>query len=165
MRPILKKMLDLPEIARRQAPVIRIQNSKIDHAITFDPPRMIHVTFRVAQRERTRSCEHRLPAVKARIARACNRAPSRFRAIHENHMIEKVDRLESKYERRISVLLECNRREHCGLETMRGTRAHYTTKPAHGVAGSLSIVWKPVQPFLHEPGSSERVYDATLSRR
>ena len=64
VRSILKKTLDLPEIPVRQSPVVRIEHSQIENAISLDPPGVIHVTLRVALSESSRCLENRLASMK-----------------------------------------------------------------------------------------------------
>ena len=165
MRPLLKQALDSPEISIRQSPIIWIQHSQVEHAITLDPSRVIDVTLRITESECARRFESRLAAVQSGIARARNRTPSGFVAIDEDHMIEKIDRLEPKYQRRISMLLESDSSEQCCLETMRSARAHDTTNSAHSVACRLAIVWKIIEPSLNNERRTQRVYQAPLDRR
>jgi hypothetical protein len=80
-------------------------------------------------------------------------------------MIEKIDRLESKYERRKPVLLERDRGKERSLETMSRASANHSAKSSHGVACRFSIVWKLVQPSLNSRRSLERVDDAALGPR
>jgi len=88
MRPVAKKLLDLPQISARQSPVIRIEHTKIENAVTLDAPRVIDVTLGVTQRERARRLEERLATMKSRITRSRDGTPTRLRSVHVDHMIE-----------------------------------------------------------------------------
>src|SRR5215216_6155633 len=106
MRPILKKPLDLPEISIGQSPVVGIEHSQIENAVTLDAARVIHVTLGITQRQGARSREQWLATVQTGIAGTRNGSPACLRAINPDYVIEKIDRLESKNQRWITVLLE-----------------------------------------------------------
>src|SRR5690349_7476143 len=142
MRPLLQQTLDLPEISARQSPVIWIEHSQIEHAISLYPSRVIDVALRIAESECARCLENGLAAMQSRITRACHRSPSGFITIDEDHMIEEIDRLETKNQRRISVLFESDSSKHRCLEAMRSASAHDATKSAHRVTCRLAIVRK-----------------------
>ena len=164
MRPVAKQALHLPEISIRQPPVVRIQHSQVEHAITLDPSRVIYVSLRIALRESARRPEERLAAMQAGITRTRNGSPPRLRAINPDHMIEQVDRLEAQHKRRIAVLLENSGCEQCCFETVSSARACDTPKPAHRVTSRLSIVWETVQPSLNCERCAKLVYKSPLTR-
>jgi hypothetical protein len=80
-------------------------------------------------------------------------------------VIQKIDRLESKYQRRISMLLECDSGEQRCLETMRGASANDTAESAHRVACRLAVVGKIVEPPLNSERGAQRIYQAALDWR
>ena len=77
-------------------------------------------------------------------------------------MVEKIDRLEPKNERRITVLLQSRRSKQDCLETMRCTSSYDSSKPAHRITSRLSIVRKIVEPPLHFERSIQLTYQAPL---
>lgn len=164
MRPVTKQALHLPEISIRQPPVVGIQHSQVEHAVTLDSPRVIHVSLRITLRESARRLEERLAAMQAGITRARDGPPARLRAIDPDYMIEQVYRLEAQHERRMAVLLENGRGEQCCFETVSSARACDTSKPPHRVTSRLSIVWEIVQPSLNRERCAKLVYKSPLTR-
>lgn len=162
VRPVAKELLDFPEISVGQPPVVRIEHSQVEHAITFDPARVIHITFGVTRCESAWCWEQRLSSMESRIPGASNGAPACLCSIHENHVIEKIDRFEAKNERRIAVLLEKRCREQRSFEAVSSSCSHYTAKPTHRVACRLTIVWQIIQPALYRERRAEIVDEASL---
>src|SRR6185295_8542016 len=81
-----------------------------------------------------------------RIARSRDRAPAAPSSVHEDYVIERVDRFEAQNERRVAVLLERDRGEERGFQTVRAPVADDAAKTAkRGAAAGLLIVRKPVQ--------------------
>ena len=165
MGPVAKQLFDFPDVSIGQPPVVRIENAKIEHTIPLDATRVIHVTLSVAQREGAWRTEERLSAMQPRIARACHRSPPCLRAIHENHVIEEIDRLESKNEWRVTMLLENSRGEHGGFEAMSSSCSNDSAKSAHRVAGGFSIVRQLVQPSLNRSRGFQLVDKPPLNCR
>ena len=125
-------------------------------------PGQVDIRVEIARRERARRREDRLPSVQPRIARPRDGTPERVGSIstlrssgpfliHENHMVELVDRLEADDERRIPMLLEHRRREERRLEAMRGVMPHDAAKTAQRGAARrrLGVVGKRVQIALN----------------
>ena len=72
--------------------------------------------------------EDRPAAVKARIARPRDRPPETACAVHEQHVIQPVDRLETHDARRIAVLLENHGSGERGFETVRRVMLHHAAE-------------------------------------
>jgi len=77
-------------------------------------------------------------------------------------MVEKIDRLESEYEGRITVLLESRRSKQDGLEAMRCSRADNSAESTHRLARRLSIVWEIVEPPLNPERRAKLANDSPL---
>lgn len=102
--------------------------------------------------------------MQSRIARARDRSPSCPRAIHKDDMVKEIDRLESKNEWWITMLLENSRGKECRFETMSSSCSNDSSKTAHGVAGGFSVVWQVVQPSLNRSWSFQLVDEPSLNR-
>ena len=115
----------------------------------------------------TAARRHRYPAsVKSGIARSGNRSPSGAAAIHEDHMIEFVDRFKAEHERRISVLLEDDGGEERRLETMRAAVADDAAEASQRRARwrRFSVVREPIEVALHGDRRAQLLDDAPLAR-
>lgn len=102
--------------------------------------------------------------MKARIARAGDRAPSCLRLVDKEDVVEEVNRLESQKERRIAVLLENDSGSEGGFEAMSLSRANYPTECPHRIAALLTVVWKRVQPALNRGRRTKPVDQPLLGR-
>src|SRR5206468_13032570 len=100
MRVLEQHALDLPYIRSRHTPIVIAHSVRnVDDRVAGDPPREIDVRIDVAQRKRARRREYRLSAVKTRVVRPCDGSPATAAPVHEQHVIELVDRLEAEHER------------------------------------------------------------------
>ena len=86
-------------------------------------------------------------------------------AIHEDHVIEQVDRLEAQDERRIPVLLEDDRRRQRRFQAMRGAGPDHAAERAQRLAALLVVVGKRVQPALDGVGRPQARDEAALRSR
>ena len=146
-----------PTAASRSAPARANR-----HAVRLDAAGEVDVLVEVAERERPRRREHRLPAVQARIARARDGAPACRRAVDEDHVIEQVDRLEAEDERRIAVLLEDHRRRQRRLEAVRGAGANDAAEASQRLAALFGVVRQRIEPPLHGRGRAQPRDDPAL---
>ena len=123
MRVLEQHPFDLPHVRVRQPPVVAAHHAQVDDRIAGDASGQIDVGIHVAQRERARRGEDRLPPVQPGVARSRHRPPAAATAIGEDHVIELVDRFEAEDERGIAVLFERHGREQRRLETVRAAVA------------------------------------------
>lgn len=102
--------------------------------------------------------------MKARIARASDRAPSSLRLVDEEDVVEEVDRLESQKERGIAVLLENDSGSEGGFEAVSLSGANDPAECPHRIAALLIVVWERVQPALNRGRRTKPVDQPLLGR-
>ena len=149
MRPVEQHLLDFPHILLGQTPVVLAHHPQIDDGVRLDAAGEIDVRLDVAERERARRGEERLPAVQSGIARSRDRSPAGAGAIDEDDVIEQVDRLEAEDQRRVAVLLHDHRRRERRLQAVRRAGADHTAKAAQRLAALLGVIGQRIQPLLH----------------
>ena len=132
-----------------KAPVVGAEHAQVHHRVRFDAAGEVDVPLEIAERQRSRRGEHRLPAVQPGIARARHRSPAVRSSIHEDDMVEQVDRLEAEHERRIAVLFEDDGCRERRLETMGGACPDDPAEAAERFTAALGVVGQRVQPVLH----------------
>src|SRR5688572_12660461 len=164
VRPIPQQSLDFPEIAGRKPPVIAAELAQVDDRVSLDAAGVVDVALYIAQSEITGSPEHRPAAVQSRIPGARNRSPSFWALVYEQHVIEKIDRLEAEHERRVTVLLQHCGREENRLQAVGGARANDATEASHRVAVQLSVIRKLVEPRLNGGWGAQPHDDPALGR-
>ena len=166
MRRIEEHPFHLPDIPGRQTPVVRSEDTKVDDRIAFHTSGKIDVRVHVTQRERTRRAEHGLTSVKPWIARPCDRSPAAISPVHEQHMVQLVNRFETQHERRVTVLLEDGRSRQCRLETVGRVMTYDSTKAAERRAAGrrFGVVRQGVEKALDELRSLQSTNDAPFGR-
>ena len=88
------------------------------------------------------------------------------RAIHEDHVVEIVDRFEAQNERRVAVLLQNNGGKECRLEAVRGALTDDAAEAAQRRAAvRLLVVWQSIEEALDEDGRSQPRNQPPLARR
>ena len=163
MRVVEQHPLDLPHVRVRQPPVVVAHHAQIDDGVAGDAAGEVDVRIDVAERQRARRGEDRLPAVQARIARARDRSPAAAPPVDEDHVIELVDRLEAEDERRIAVLLEDDGREERRLEAVRAAVADDAAEAAQRRASAPARCCRAAGSGSAAPASGVR--SRAISRR
>jgi hypothetical protein len=122
-------------------------------------PGEIDVRVEVAERQRPRRGKDRFSPVKTGISRPRHRSPSVRSTVHEDHVVEQVDRLKAQNQRRVAMLLEDHRRGESGFETMRGAVSDDAAEAAQRLAMLLVVVRQRVQPALDRKRRSQMFDD------
>src|ERR1044072_1264340 len=95
VRDDLQMVLDLPDVARREAPVVAPQLVHARQPVAGEARRRVHVGLEVAVGEVTQGTKDRAAAVKPEVARARDRPPAPTRAVDEDDVVELVLRLKT----------------------------------------------------------------------
>ncbi len=174
--------LHFPHVPSGQAPVVGAHHAKINQRESRDASGEIDVLVEVAGGQRPRRREDRLASVQPRVARPRDGAPEEGSGgvftrvtrkplptpflVHENHVVELVDRFEADDERRIPVLPE-----HCGrkqrrLEAMRRPMTDDAAEAAQRRATGwrLRVVGKRVEVALDGQRRPQPGDEPTLGR-
>src|ERR1051326_2073694 len=75
VRNLLEVALDLPNVLRREAPVVASEFVEVGDAVAGDACRQVNVGVEVAPREQSQIAEDGAATVKAEVARAGDRTP------------------------------------------------------------------------------------------
>ncbi len=167
MRVIEQHALDLPDVARRQSPVVVPERAQIHDRVASYAAGVVDVRIDIAQRQRAWCREDGLAAMQAGIARSRNGSPSAVQAIDEDHVVEVIDRLEAEDERRVSVLFEDDGGRERRLEAVRGPVANDSSEAAKRRAPGrrLSVVSERVEIALHGERRAQPLDEAPFDRR
>src|SRR6187549_3882004 len=103
--------------------------------------------------------------MQARIARSGDRSPTAAALVHEDDVVEAVDRFQTHDERRIAVLLHDHGARNRGLETMGGVVADDAAKRTQQRSAwrRLGVVRERVQEGLYRRRRSKAIDDAPFS--
>ena len=85
-----EEALHLPDVSLRQPPIVVAKIGQIADAEADDTPREVNVGVGVTVNEFPKGAENRLPAVQARIARACDCAPLAPFSVKKKDVIQVV---------------------------------------------------------------------------
>jgi len=85
-----EETLNLPDVSLGQPPVVVAQIGQIADAKADDTPREVDEGLGVTVNQFSKGVENRLPAVQARIARACHRAPLALFPVKKKDVIQVV---------------------------------------------------------------------------
>ena len=116
-------IFDPVHVPRIEPPIIVPEFVKARHTVPLDPPGHIDIRVEVTPDELPQVSKQRLSSVQARVARPRDRSPKSIPLKHEDHMVQRVDRLEAEDERRVAMPLHRHRREERRFETVRASVA------------------------------------------
>ena len=141
--------LDLPHVAGRQPPVIRLQRPEVGHAIRLHASREVHVGLHVAECQRPRRPEDGPPPVEARIARPGHGTPAVRPTVDKDHVVQQVGGFEAEHKRWVAVLLENGRGGERGFQAVRTSGPDHAPEAPERLAAHLVVIGQTVQPPLH----------------
>src|SRR5919107_343255 len=159
VRKLLQVALDLPDVPRREAPVVAAQLVEVGEAVAEYARRRVDVRVEVAPGELAQVSEDGLSPVEPNVARARDRAPKAAAAEDEDDVVEPVLRLEAQEQGRVAVLFEHGRREERGLKTMRLAALHDAAEAAQRRPRALAVVPKPGEVTLHLLGAAQSLHE------
>ncbi len=167
MRDVEEQALHLPDVARREAPVVTLQDPEVDGAVSLHASRPVDVRIEVAQGESPQRPEHGPAAVQARIARPADRSPQAAGPVDEDHVIEGVHRFQAHHRRRIAVLLEDDRGRQRRFQAVGHAAGDHAAERAQAgpVRRRLHVVGQLVQEALDGRRRAESRHQAPLGRR
>ncbi len=182
--------LHFPHVLPGQAPVVGTHHAKIDQREGGDASGQVDVFVEVTGGERPRRREDGLPSVQPRIPRPRDGAPETSSIVdrrssivwsdrrwtmddgrwttlvHEDHVVELVDRFEADDERRIPVLFKHGCRKQRRLEAMRRPMTDDPAEAAQRRAAGwrLRVVGKRVEVALDGQRRPQPGDEPTLGR-
>ncbi len=174
--------LHFPHVLSRQAPVVGTHDAKIDQREGRDASGEVDVLVEVTGGERPRRREDGLSSVQPRIPRPRDGSPEKGSGgvfagllrkplptpllVHEDDVVELVDRFEADDERRVPVLFEHRRRKQRRLEAMRRPMSDDAAEAAQRRAAGwrLRVVGKRVEVALDGQRRPQPGDEPTLGR-